>query len=184
MPRALDQLRQDHRNTTVLLDWLERQLSVFDRGGAPDYDLIEIALDYFLTYPDLHHHPLEDEVYRALAAKDPAAGRRVGNLIGEHERLHELTRRVNAALHDILNEVEVSRDAVDRLVREFIGTYRRHLAAEDEGFFPVAADMLADAEWSRIDAGLTERADPLFGEVQDARFQALRRELAAAGADG
>jgi hemerythrin-like domain-containing protein len=177
MPRALEQLRQDHRNTAVLLDFLERQISVFDTGERPDYDLIEMALDYFLTYPDLRHHPLEDRVYREIAKRDPAAARQIGNLIGEHERLRELTRRVNSAIHAILNELEVSREAVDHLVRDFIATYRRHIAAEDETFFPVAADALSEADWARIDAGLEERADPLFGKTQDQLFESLRRHL-------
>jgi hemerythrin-like domain-containing protein len=40
-------LRQEHRNIESLLGVLERELSVFDRGERPDYDVVLAVIDYF-----------------------------------------------------------------------------------------------------------------------------------------
>ena len=54
----IDSLRQEHRNIEKLLLVLERELSVFDRGERPDYQVIHAIIAYFLVYPNSYHHPL------------------------------------------------------------------------------------------------------------------------------
>jgi len=72
MSQMLRRLRQDHANLQKLLFILERQIGAFDRREGPDWDIIEGAIDYLLTYPDLRHHPTEDRILRRLQAKDPS----------------------------------------------------------------------------------------------------------------
>ena len=48
----IDSLRQEHRNIEKLLLVLERELSVFDRGERPDYQVIHAIIAYFLVYPN------------------------------------------------------------------------------------------------------------------------------------
>src|ERR1019366_5334297 len=59
----IDSLRQEHRNIEKLLLVLERELSVFDRGERPDYQVIHAVIAYFLVYPTAYHHPQEDMVF-------------------------------------------------------------------------------------------------------------------------
>jgi hypothetical protein len=56
----IDFLRQEHRNIEKLLLVLEQELSVFDRGERPDYEVIRAVIAYFEVYPDVYHHPQED----------------------------------------------------------------------------------------------------------------------------
>ena len=73
MSNMLRRLRQDHANVQKLLFILERQIAVLDRRERPDWEIIEGAIGYFLTYPDLRHHPTEDRILRCLQAKNPSA---------------------------------------------------------------------------------------------------------------
>ena len=69
----LEELERDHLNMAALLRVLERQVEVFRRGQAPDYEIIQAVMEYFLDYPDLIHHPKEDILGRRLMAKGGAA---------------------------------------------------------------------------------------------------------------
>ena len=61
-------LRQEHRNIESLLRVLERELSVFDRGERPDYEVVLAVIDYFKDYPDSCHHPKEDMIVEKLTS--------------------------------------------------------------------------------------------------------------------
>jgi hemerythrin-like domain-containing protein len=62
MIEIIEDLRQEHRNIEELLRVLERELSLFDRGDRPDYEVVLAVIDYFKDYPDSCHHPKEDIV--------------------------------------------------------------------------------------------------------------------------
>jgi len=65
----IDSLRQEHRNIEKLLLVLERELSVFDRGERPDYQVIHAFIAYFLVYPHSYHHPQEDMIFEKLRTR-------------------------------------------------------------------------------------------------------------------
>src|ERR1700746_852510 len=90
----LERLSQEHRNIEKLLDILERELEVFDRGGRPHSDVIRAVIRYFEGYPEVYHHPQEDLVFAKLRTRDPAAAAKVGDLAREHQKGAQLLRRV------------------------------------------------------------------------------------------
>jgi len=171
MARLIEELRRDHGNMTRLLDVLEGQVAAF-HGSAPDYDLIQSIVEYCLTYPDLCHHPQEDAVYKRLAARDPMSAAEVGDILAEHAELGELTRRLAAMLHNIVQEANVPRELFEALARDFIASYRRHIAREDNEFFPRALKALNEADWTALEAAAPV-PDLLFGERVAERYRAL-----------
>ena len=72
MSELLPRLHEDHTNTLRLLTLIDRQAELMDGGGRPDWDIVQGVVDYFLTYPDLRHHPLEDQILARLRSRDPA----------------------------------------------------------------------------------------------------------------
>jgi hemerythrin-like domain-containing protein len=183
-PEVLRSLQRDHDNLTKLLDAFARQLEVFDQGEHPDYDIVEGVLDYCLTYPDLYHHPKEDLVYRKLMAVDPGAVEDLKDLEYEHEELGNLTRRLAEVVHNVLQDLEVPREAFDIQARNFLDAYRRHMEMEDRYFFPAALRALSPADWDEIATQAVDREDPLFGDEADKRFELLRDDILSWAADG
>ena len=55
MTYVVEVLRQEHRNIEKLLRVLEQELSVFNRGERPNYEVILGVIDYFKDYPDSCH---------------------------------------------------------------------------------------------------------------------------------
>ena len=69
--QVLDELRADHRNLTILLDMLDREIARLKSVEDPDYELLHDIMMYMTGYPDAVHHKKEDWVYAKMAAIRP-----------------------------------------------------------------------------------------------------------------
>lgn len=178
MPKALSVLRQEHINMAMLLDVLDRQLAAVKAGEQPSFDIVKGILDYFLTYPELYHHPKEDLIYLRLRARDSAEAKSLADLLTGHEDISLLTRRfARATVDQILNPGAAQWQCFNDLGREFVDTNRRHMAEEEEQFFPLALRALSPEDWTAIEAQVTDWEDPLFGRSVEQRFRSLHRMI-------
>lgn len=177
MPEALSRLQEEHKNIVRLLDVLAHQVEVFESGERPDYDVLAAVADYFTGFPDRCHHPKEDVILQRLRQRDPAAAKAIGDLEAEHERVGELARRFKEAVQNVLDEVEVSRDAFATAARHFIDYQRKHLQMEEQRFFPVARTALGADDWAEIDRLTVQEEDPLFGSAVSAEYAELRDNI-------
>jgi hemerythrin-like domain-containing protein len=173
----IELLSREHRNIERLLAALERELEVFDRGDRPDYEVIRAIISYFEVYPEVYHHPQEDLVFAKLKIRDPTAAAKIGDLAHEHQKGAERLRRVAQAVDSVLADREVLRQTVDTIIRDFIEYERRHVMMEDSDFFPAALKALEPQDWTEIAATLTDHKDPLFSDVAEERFDALRAHI-------
>lgn len=135
MVEIIEILRQEHRNLEKLLFVMEQELSVFDRGERPDYEVFGAIIEFFKKYPDSCHHPKEDIIYEKFKARDPDRAASISDLEAEHREGAVRLRRVAQAIEDVLNDQEVLREGVDRIVRDFIDNERKHIAFRRTGGF-------------------------------------------------
>jgi hemerythrin-like domain-containing protein len=89
----------------------------------------------------------------------------------------ERLRRVAQAVENVLADREVLRQNVDTIVRDFIAHERRHMIMEDRDFFPAALKALKPQDWTEIASAVTGHKDPLFSDVTEERFDALRAHI-------
>jgi hemerythrin-like domain-containing protein len=94
----IEVLRQEHWNIESLLRVLEQELSIFERGDRPDYEVIVAVINYFKDYPDSCHHPKEDLIVAKLKARDPSKAATIGDLEAEHREGAKRLRRVALAV--------------------------------------------------------------------------------------
>ena len=178
MNEVLRLLRKEHKDMAVLLDLLERQIALHKQGSIPDFNIVRGILDYFLTYPDLYHHPKEDLILHKLRARDPAMGAELEGLLSGHEALANLTRRfATATVDQMLHADEVPREWFGSLARKFVDSNRDHMAKEEEHFLPVAQEVLTEEDWADLEAHVIGRSDPLFGGKVEEHFGALRAAI-------
>jgi len=173
----IDSLRQEHRNIEKLLQVLERELKVFARGERPDYEVIQAVIAYFQVYPDVYHHPPENLVFQKLKARDSTAAANIGDLEAAHRSGSDRLRQVAQAVDSVLADRELLRQAVEDVIRDFIEQERRHIAMEERDFFPAAVKALEPQDWIEITSRLTDQPDPLFSEVVEERFDAVRKHI-------
>lgn len=179
MAGIIESLRSDHSRITKLLDALERQLSSFDEGKPVDFDILDGILYYCLSYPDLHHHPLEDLVFDRLKVRNPEILEGTKDLREEHAALAKHTRRFAAAIRTVQQDIPVERKSIQEVAAEFLSAYRHHIMMEEKFFFPAAQRNLKPEDWNIIAGQLKPMEDPLFERREDARFTALYNDIIA-----
>ena len=177
MIEIIEILRQEHRNIEKLLHVMEQELSVFDRGERPDYEVLGAVIEYFKDYPDSCHHPKEDIIYEKFKARAPARAASIADLQAEHRYGAMQLRRVAQAIDSVLNDQELLRENVHRIVRDFIENERSHIALEDELIFPVILDTLRPDDWADIALTLADRYGPPHDADFEEQFSTLRRNI-------
>ena len=157
-----------------LLGILEHQIDLFEKAEGADYELLKEIVDYFLTIPDLYHHPKEDLIYLRLRRR--AAGD-MHDIPAEHEGISERLHAFSRALISVLMDEEYPREQFVEIARKFLDGERRHMKGEEREFFPMAEKSLTEEDWSEIDARVSRFKDPLMHGDTTYRFQAIRDEL-------
>ena len=170
-------LRQEHRNIESLLCVLERELSVFDRGDRPDYEVVLAVINYFKDYPDSCHHPKEDMLFEKLKARDPAAARIIGDLEAQHRDGAQRLRKAAQAVERVLSDHDLLRQSVDDIIRDFITQERQHMAMEEAVVFPAMLKALHPKDWADVALKLADRYDPFYRPEFEEKFNAWRRNI-------
>jgi hemerythrin-like domain-containing protein len=177
MSYVIEVLRQEHCNIENLLGVLERELSVFDRGDRPNYEVVLAVIDYFKDYPDSCHHPKEDLIFEKLKARDPVATASIGDLEAEHREGARRLRRAAQAVERVLSDQDLRRQSVADIIRDFISHERQHMAMEERVVFPAALDALRPTDWADIALKLGDRDDPFNLPGFEQKFNRLRRNI-------
>lgn len=173
----IEMLGQEHRDIEKLLDVMEQELNVFDRGERPDYEVIGAVIDFFAKYPDSCHHPKEDIVYEKFKARAPERAASIADLRAEHREGALRLRRVADAINKVLNDQDLHRDSVDRIVRDFIDNERKHIALEDQEVFPAIVETLRSEDWADIALKIADRYGPPSKADFEEQFSTVRRNI-------
>lgn len=177
MVRIISELRRDHRNTAKLLEILERELAAFDQTERPDYEILSALADYLGGYAAVHHHPLEDAVFRRLRAVDPDAAAAVGDQLAEHDILAELTGSFAETIESIVNEAELPRAAFHDSATALLKFYRHHMAMEESVFFPAALEKLTAGDWERLETEIADQSEVAANKTKESSFERLRNQI-------
>ncbi len=177
MTETIRALIEEHARMAKLLDLLEAQLAIYREGGIPDFDLMREVMDSTTSYPDRYHHPKEDLIFEKIREKGVAGADLANDLLEEHRKGEELSKRFAEALGNLALEAEIPRRRFEELAREYLAFNRAHMEKEEETFLPLAEKLLSDEDWAEIDARLAAPEDPLFGEKVEKRYRALYESL-------
>lgn len=156
---------------------MEGEFEKLRTGNDPDYELINLLIDYLKTYPDAVHHRKEDLVYRALKLKSSAGPDDVFDLEAEHEKIDELVKRLSAIVNRIEQDQELPRAAVYRAVREYIDFMRHHMSKEETSFLPLAESYLGPDDWADIAKSLMSVKHPMVDRAMADRGAVLYRQI-------
>jgi hemerythrin-like domain-containing protein len=177
MVEIIEILQQEHRNIERLLRVVEQELTVFDQGERPDYEVFGAVIEFFKNYPDACHHPKEDIIYKKFKARDPDRAATIADLEAEHREGAVRLRRVAQVIDSVLNDQELLRESVHRIVSDFVENERKHIALEDEVIFPAIVDTLRAEDWADIALTLADRYGPPSEADFEEQFSTLRRNI-------
>jgi len=174
--KALDIIRAEHRSLAAVMHTLQALMRGAREGRlVPDYALLRAIVDYLESFHQRFHHPKEDEyLFRTLRARTSEAR----DTLDELERDHAEGDAHLARLREAIDRAQAGQSSVTGLAAEaerYADFHWRHMRAEEDVIMPLAARVLTEEDWRRIDAAFADNDDPLFGK---ARREEYRRLLA------
>ena len=87
MSVVMDQLCQDHTHIGRLLDFVDREIEKAGTPDKPDFGLLRDIMEYVTRYPDIYHHPLEDQLFAELRGHPDVGADEVAAIQEEHKEL-------------------------------------------------------------------------------------------------
>jgi hemerythrin-like domain-containing protein len=167
----------EHMRFARLLDFLERQMTAFNAGGHPNYELMRDAVHYLQHYANRFHHPREDVAFARIAEREPRMRLAIARLLQEHRVIDVAGAELLKYLEDILEDAMVAREKVESAAATYLVYYRHHLATEEAGVLPLATNVLTPDDWAAVAAAIPAGPDPLFGDDIHARYRELSAQI-------
>jgi hemerythrin-like domain-containing protein len=175
MTGMLDRLHADHVNIARLLDVLEEQCDLLQRGETVDARMLQDIFSYIAHQPDLYHHPSEDLLFEVLRRCDPSSVESVDALSLEHGTLTKAANEILAMLSAFSGQAMIPRERLVGMLLDYIARSRRHMSFEESTVFPRARAMVSERDWQAIERGVPHKEDPLFGGTVSEQYRALYR---------
>lgn len=171
--RVMDELREDHRNLTVLLNVLDREVERLEAAGNPDFELLHDIMTYMTGYPDAVHHKKEDWVYARMAAARSNMAGDLARIEGDHEEICAFGNKLLDDIREIEAGAFLRREDVVGDARRYLTRQRNHMLWEDTYMFPLIDSMSSELDLSEPSPKIADMPDPVFGPEVLASFQTL-----------
>ena len=166
----------EHRSLAAVLYGMKKRVAEARTGAAVlDHDSFGRLLRYLHDYPEMRHHPKEEQSLHRLMRERGDHGRDVMHqLEGQHLREYELAARLQAAWADC-GDGASGDDA--RLVRldEALAALAEHVWAhmrmEEETLLPLALEVLTPGDWREVAEVFEGNQDPGIGDWSEEDFR-------------
>ena len=160
MNTAADIIRNEHRAMASVLKALLAQIAAARSGQAqPDWPLFDAMLGYLEAFPEVMHHPKEDQfLFARLRERYPPSEAVIQQLEREHVEGAASLNAMRALLWSAQAAADVASfaAALDRYA-----TFQwRHMEAEEQVVLPMARDHLSADDWAYIDAAFEANRQP------------------------
>ena len=173
----LNDLREDHRNMSVMLDLLSQQIDHVRDGERPDYELIHDIMRYMTTYSDAVHHPKEDVLYASMKAEKPETAKGLERVGPEHKEIAELGETLRNDVEAVASGAPITRDRLVEDALEYVRTLRKHMAWEEEDLFRRAKDIVTGEKEMFVDISNFDTLDPVFGPERQHSYENLLQNI-------
>lgn len=182
MMEIISSLRADHVNIARLLLQLSVQAELLAKGEYINYQLLAETMQYFTNYPDIHHHPCEEQIFKLLRNRLPEAGGIIDRTTAEHTQIAKNGARILDDVKQIQGNAIFSRMDLSGLLNAYIEAYKTHIDTEEKQLFQRAEQYLTSTDWLEIARASKASEDPLFGKALVGEYQSLYKYIMAQAA--
>ncbi len=187
----IESLLAEHRLTERMMAVMEWRVADMESIGTADLRFIDGAVEFLRIYADRCHHGKEEDVlFRELARKPLSAEHRrvLDELTAEHVFARQTTARLVEA-RDFYAAGEASAFAdIAACLHLFVEFYPKHIAKEEQVFFPQVMSYFTAAELSFLRAEQNEfdrrLMQVLYGKAVEAWEQMPDKESSDDAAAG
>jgi hemerythrin-like domain-containing protein len=179
--RPTEILSNEHRIIEVMLNCLERMAERSVAGGKLDRDDAEQAIDFIRNFADGCHHGKEEaHLFQTLASKGmPRDFGPIGVMLSEHEQGRAFVRAMAANIVKASEGEQSALQGFAAAANGYVQLLRAHIGKEDNILFPMAENILDDADRKNLHQafGIVETEE--MGDGTHGRYLTIARRLAA-----
>jgi hemerythrin-like domain-containing protein len=173
----LSELREDHRNMSILLNLIERESNLIYDGEEPDFELVHDIMHYMTVYPDAVHHPKEDQLYAELKSVRPDLAAGFERITLDHRSISENGLKLREELGAINAGSFVRRKTIVSNALRYVNQLRSHMQWEELDLFKRCDEMVDDGHAFIVESIVVRMNDPLFGDESHVQFKHLLKSI-------
>jgi nucleotide-binding universal stress UspA family protein/hemerythrin-like domain-containing protein len=171
---AIGIIKDEHRAIAAVIRGL-RQVAAELRSAAPlpDLDFPAGLVAYLKTFPEVLHHPKEEQfLFARLAARSAESAELIARLEAEHREGSAQIQTIEACLSATRSDPARYGDLADAIDR-FADAQWQHLSTEEKLILPAARQHLDDTDWQGIASAFQQNAGVRVGSEQDEAFKRM-----------
>ena len=156
---AIGIIKDEHRAIAAVCSGLREQAMLARSTGKVDLDFLESMLHYMKAFPEVLHHPKEEQyLFARLASRTDTASALIADLEREHREGGALLAQLEASATALkggpadASQLERLGEAIER----FVESQWRHLNTEEKLVLPAALAHLEAADWGEIECAFRE----------------------------
>lgn len=175
---TLATIRFEHFALGMVLQTTQALIQKVAQGHASaDFGLLSTALYYIGEFPEVCHHPKEDEyLFRCLRARTMEFDALLDQLQAEHARSAQAVAGLNRALVHYQGGAPDGLQRFGAAIDDYVTAMRAHMATEDD-LLARAPAVLLDEDWDVIGRAFAANDDPLIGNNRREEFSRLYNQI-------
>lgn len=174
-----EQLKDEHKGITLMLQILDRICDLLDADEAVEIVHLEKIVEFLKVFADKCHHAKEEELLFPAMEKAgiPKEGGPIGVMLQEHEIGREYVKGFAEAVYDYKSSKTGTSQKIVKNARNYITLLSQHISKEDTVLYPLADVHIP----KRVQDELLEQFDKIeierIGSVKHEEFHELLKRL-------
>ena len=143
----IEELQQFHHDKARHLDELQVfSLKLVDPNPSARKEELTELFEPFRNSLEEAHHRNEELILLHLRTTDAPIHRKVNEISADHAAFDRILERIVSMIFD----GDVSRAELGSAVQNFVAIYNDHASSEENIFFPIADEFMAQREWRAV----------------------------------
>jgi hemerythrin-like domain-containing protein len=176
--KATQVLRDEHEGILAMLAVVETAAKRLESGKEIPSDMMTNAVGFFRNFADkCHHGKEEDGLFPTLERFGvPKQGGPIGVMLAEHDQGRAFIRSLSDAADKYAKGDKTAAPALAQSTLGYVNLLRQHIAKENNVLFPMADQILADAEQDKLYAAFEHIEATRTGPGEHERYHTMIAE--------
>ncbi len=155
-------LREDHARFSRVLSMIGRDARRLVDEPDEVMPVFEEAVNYVVSFQNVHHHPREEIMFARIAERDPSVAATAKKLAREHKSADRIGESLLVLIQRTSHGARgrSSRERLAQKLEEFAKQMRTHIGQEEKVLYSRAWSELEEDDWQEI-ADSVPPEDPL-----------------------
>lgn len=179
MVSAIGVIQDEHRSLSVVIHSMQHYVKdCLSRAAAPNFRLLRAMIHYVHAFPEMLHHPKEnDHLFRLLRQRTAEFNDLLDVQMEQHEKDPALVAMMETHLARWENGDDSSAEQFAESVNRFAEATWVHMGMEESIILPAAVTHLERSDWQEIAEAFSKNGDPRFTDESAQDIQALFKRI-------